>query len=125
VNRGLSAGYDFKGIKLFGFFDYDTSYTKQTGRFATPTTPPTPSGNPNSIPNVNSFNWDVKLNNKNYAYGIGTALPIIKDKLSFTVQYDFEKNNGTADFSSQTFASLCLNQDNINIAPWDDHTRRC
>ncbi len=124
----IDGGYDFKGIKFFGFFDYDTSYTKQRSRFATPTATPAPSGDPNSAPNVNSFNWDVKLDNNNYAYGFGTAFPIIKDKLTFTVQYDFEKNNGTADFTSQAFAanqaSLGLNQDNIDILPWDDYTRQ-
>ena len=41
--------------------------------------------------------------NNNYAYGVGTSIPIIKNKLAFKVQYDFEKNNGYADFTSQVF----------------------
>ncbi len=131
----LDASYDWKGIKFFGFFDYDDGYTNQSSRYTNVTTPTLPSTspnfpnpNPNAAPNVNSFNWDVKLDNRNYAYGIGTAIPIVKNKLSFIVQYDFEKNNGNADFTSQTFtsaqAALGINNSNIAIAPWDDYTRQ-
>lgn len=77
---------------------------------------------------MNSFNWDVKLDNDNYAYGIGTAIPILKNKLSFVVQYDFEKNNGDADFTSQAFTAahvaLGLNNNLIDIPAWDDYTRQ-
>ncbi len=125
----MTRRYDWKGIKFFGFFDYDDGYTNQLSRYANPsTTGGVPSGDPNSAPNVNSFNWTVKLDNKNYAYGIGTAVPIMKNKLSFILQYDFEKNNGNADFTSQTFtssqAALGINNNNIGITPWDDYTRQ-
>ena len=131
----VDASYDWKGIKFFGFFDYDDGYTKQSSRYTNVTTPTLPSTSPNfpnpdptAAPNINSFNWDVKLDNKNYAYGIGTAIPIMKNKLSFVVQYDFEKNNGNADFTSQTFtssqAALGINNSNIGITPWDDYTRQ-
>ena len=59
---------------------------------------------------------------------MGTSIPIIKDKLAFNVQYDFEKNNGTANFTSQDFTAaqtaLGINNGNIDIAPWDDYTRQ-
>jgi MtrB/PioB family decaheme-associated outer membrane protein len=118
----IDASYDWKGIRLFAFFDYETSFWRQTQRQVTP------GANANADPtsgvvNANSFNWEARLNNSNYAYGLGTSFPIIKDKLSFVVQYDFEKNNGNADFTSQ-FLSANLNQDIIDIPRWDDYTRQ-
>jgi len=66
--------------------------------------------------------------NNNYAYGVGATIPIIKNKLAFKVQYDFEKNNGTANFTSQAFTTAQLNaginNGTIDIAPWDDYTRQ-
>jgi MtrB/PioB family decaheme-associated outer membrane protein len=117
----VDATYDWRSIKLFGFFDYDTSYWKQTQRNVTPL--PGASADPGSAPNANSYNWEARLDNINYAYGFGATLPLIRDKLSFTVQYDFQKNNGTADFTSQ-FLSTGLNQSNIDIASWDDYTQQ-
>jgi len=59
---------------------------------------------------------------------VGTSIPIIKNKVAFNVQYDFEKNNGTANFTSQDFTAaqtaLGINNGNIDIAPWDDYTRQ-
>lgn len=115
----IDATYDWRSIKLFGFFDYDTSYWKQTQRNVTPL--PGASADPGSVANANSFNWDARLDNINYAYGFGATLPLIKNKLAFTVQYDFQKNNGTADFTSQ-FLGSGLGQNNMDIAAWDDYT---
>jgi MtrB/PioB family decaheme-associated outer membrane protein len=121
----LDGSYDVKGIKFFAFFDYDKSYTKQLSRYVNPVAGA--SADPNAAASPNSFNWDVKLENNNYAYGIGASIPIIKNKLAFTLQYDFEKNNGNADFTSQAFTAATprgVNNSNIGIAPWDDYTRQ-
>jgi MtrB/PioB family decaheme-associated outer membrane protein len=117
----FDAAYEWKGVKFFGFFDYDVTTTKQTQRFVNPVAGS--SADATVAPNANSYNWNVDLDNKNYAWGIGTSFPIIKDRLAFLVQYEFEKNNGTADFTSQ-FLAAGLNQDNIDIAGWDDYTRQ-
>ncbi len=116
----LDGSYVWKGIKLFAFFDYDVSYTTQAER--------TGGGDPSLAPTTSAYNWSADLQNKNYAYGAGTTFPIIKNRLAFTVQYDFEKNNGTANFTSQEFTaaqtSLGINNGTIDIAPWDDYTRQ-
>ena len=66
------------------------------------------------------------MHNNNYAYGVGTSIPIIKNKLAFNVQYDFEKNNGYGRLyvSGTTQTALGINNGNIDIAPWDDYTRQ-
>jgi MtrB/PioB family decaheme-associated outer membrane protein len=124
----LDGSYDWKGVKFFGFFDYDVTWTdQQTRNVGVTTTPPLPNAFPAAAPNANSYNFRVNLRNDNYAYGAGTSFPIIKKKLTFALQYDFQKNNGTADFTSQflttsTTAAFGRNADLLNMLPWDDYT---
>ncbi len=118
----LDANYVFKGMKLFAFFDYDMSHTSQTQRQGAggngdPSTPPSPTG----------FNWNADMRNQNYAYGLGTSFPVMS-KLALIVQYDFEKNNGWANFTSQSFTAaqtgLGINNGNIDNPYWDGYTRQ-
>jgi hypothetical protein len=117
----VDASYHIKPLKLFCFFDIEKSVSKQTERQYTPggTNP-----NPLNTPNSSGFNWEAELMYLDYAYGIGADIPIVKDRLSLSLQYDFEKSNGTADFTSQ-YLSASLNQDSIDISPWDDYTKQC
>jgi MtrB/PioB family decaheme-associated outer membrane protein len=116
----LDGSYDWKGVKFFGFFDYDMTWTDQQLRQAT-----TGGSNPASgLVSSTGFNWRAGLKNDNYAYGTGTSFPIIKNKLAFIVQYDFEKNNGTADFTSQFRNAAITNANLLNINPWDDYTKQ-
>ncbi len=122
----VDGSYVWKGMKFFAFFDYDVSTTNQTERYVSAN--PTGNSNPAAAPNPLGFNWNANQQNNNYAYGAGTSFPIIKDKLAFVVQYDFEQNNGTANFTSQSFTTaqtgLGINNGNIDIGPWDDYTRQ-
>jgi hypothetical protein len=121
----VDANYTWKDFKFFGFFDWDSSYTNQLSRQATGAVGQ--SASMNAAPTTTNFNWNADLKNDNYAYGIGGVVPILKKKLSLVVQYDFEKNNGIADFTSQAFsqaASLGINNNNIPIPQWDDYTRQ-
>ncbi len=124
----MDGSYDWKGVKFFGFFDYDVTWTdQQTRNVGVTSTPPLPNPLPQSAPNANSYNWRAGLQNNNYAYGVGSSFPIIKNKLSFIVQYDFQKNNGTGDFTSQFLSTnpnspIALNPNLLNIQPWDDYT---
>jgi MtrB/PioB family decaheme-associated outer membrane protein len=120
----LDGSYVWKGIKFFAFFDYDISYTEQTERYLASASA---NGNPAAPPSPTAFNWNADLRNNNYAYGLGTTIPIIKDKVACKLQYDFEKNEGYADFTSQSFTAAqagLINNGNIDIAPWDDYTRQ-
>jgi hypothetical protein len=116
----VDGNYVWKGMKFFAFFDYDVSLNEQTEREG--------GGNPSAAPTTSAFNWYCNQHNNNYAYGAGTSFPIIKDKLALIVQYDFELNNGTANFTSQSFTAsntaLGINNGNINIPQWDDYTRQ-
>ena len=116
----LDGNYMWNGMKFFAFFDYDVTTQQQYERQG--------GGNPGAAPTVTAFNWNANMRNDNYAYGIGATFPIIKNKLAFNLQYDFEKNNGTADFTAQSFTAAQttagVNNGNIDIAPWDDYTRQ-
>jgi MtrB/PioB family decaheme-associated outer membrane protein len=118
----LDGSYVWKGIKFFAFFDWDVSSTDEIGRSENHTTP---NPDPNAPPTTSNFNWNAYMPNNNYAYGVGTTIPIIKNKLAFKVQYDFEKNNGWADFTSQVYQTATgINNGTVDIAPWDDYTRQ-
>jgi MtrB/PioB family decaheme-associated outer membrane protein len=118
----LDGNYVVKGVKLFAFLDYDYSHTSQMQRQGTGG-----NGDPNSPPSPTGFNWNAELRNQNYAYGLGSSLPLMS-KLSLIVQYDFEKNNGWANFTSQSFTAaqtaLGINNSNINNPFWDGYTRQ-
>ncbi len=118
----IDGSYTWKGIKFFTFFDYDVAYTDQTGRSENHSTPV---GDPSAAPTTSNYNWYSHIPNNNYAYGLGTVVPIIKDKLALKVQYDFEKNQGYADFTSQVYQTAAgINNSTNDIAPWDDYTRQ-
>ncbi len=116
----FDTSYEIKGIKLYGFFDYEISKLDQTSRYINPTG--TYSFNPYSPPVPNSYNWDVELKYKNYVFGLGFEVPILKNKFSLGAQYDFEKSNGNADFTSQ-YLTGTLTQDLIDISRYDDYKK--
>ncbi len=122
----VDANYTWKDFKFYGFFDWDSATTEQLNRQATGAAGQSPYGN--SPPTTTNFNWKADLKNDNYAYGIGAVVPVVKKKLSLIFQYDFEKNNGAADFTSQAFTTAStavgVNNNNISMAPWDDYTRQ-
>jgi len=116
----LDASYEIRGVRLYGYFDYEVAKRDITSRYINPTG--VYSFDPNTVPVANSYNWDVKLKDKNYALGVGFEVPIIAKKLLFGTQYDFEKANGNADFTSQILTGT-LTQDSIDIPLYDDYKR--
>jgi MtrB/PioB family decaheme-associated outer membrane protein len=122
----IDATYTWKDFKFFGFFDWDSSSTNQLSRQGSGAAGQSPSMN--AAPTTTNFNFTAELKNDNYAYGLGVVAPIVKKKLNLILQYDFEKNNGNADFTSQSFTAANttagVNNNNISIPPWDDYTRQ-
>lgn len=116
----FDTSYEIKGVKLYGFFDYEISKADQTTRYINPTG--IYSFNPFDPPVPNSYNWDVELKNKNYVFGLGFEVPILTNKLIAGAQYDFEKSNGNADFTSQ-YLTGGLTQDLIDINYYDDYKK--
>ena len=122
----VDANYTWKDFKFYGFFDWDSATTEQVNRQGAGAAGQ--SSFIGALPTTTNFNWKADLKNDNYAYGIGAVVPVVKKKLSLIFQYDFEKNNGTADFTSQAFTAAStavgVNNSNISMAPWDDYTRQ-
>lgn len=116
----LDASYEIKGVKLFSYFDYEVATRDMSSRYINPSG--TYSFDPNTAPVTNSYNWDVKLKDKNYALGAGFEFPVIAKKLLLGVQYDYEKANGNADFTSQILTGT-LTQDNMDIPLYDDYKK--
>lgn len=117
----LDASYEIKDVRLYGYFDYEDVRTDQTSRYINPSG--TYSNDPNTAPVSNSYNWNVSLKDNNYAYGIGTEVPVMAKKIAVAVQYDYEMSNGNADFTSQILTGT-LTQDSIDIPLYDDYKKQ-
>lgn len=114
----LDASYEMKPIKIYGYIDYEEVKTDQSGRYINPSG--TYSFDPNTAPVNNSYNWDVNLKDKNIAYGIGVEFSVLPNKLAIALQYDYQKSNGNADYTSQILTGT-LTQDSIDIGAYDDY----
>ena len=119
----LDASYVVKGVKFFAFFDYDISHTSQTQR----------SGRgrqrrPRQSSQPHRLQLERRAAQQQLCLRPGHLAARSCTRLSLIVQYDFEKNNGRANFTSQSFTAaqtaLGINNGNIDIAPWDDYTRQ-
>lgn len=119
----IDATYAAKFAKLYGFFDYEEIKTDQSSRAIGSNLTNTSSFDPSSAPTASNFNWDVKLKEKNYMFGIGVEVPVIPNTLSVSVQYDYQKSNGNADFTSQVLAST-VTQETIDLPEYDDYTQK-
>jgi MtrB/PioB family decaheme-associated outer membrane protein len=110
-------------IKLFGYLAYERIENNQFQRQLLPTD----SGNPGTPPTATGFNWDVKQKDREYDYGIGAEIYVIPKKLTFTLQHDYVRSNGFADFTYLLGANPLpagRTQDNIDISDWDDYRLR-
>ncbi len=114
----LDASYEMKPVKIYGYIDYEEVKTDQAARYINPTG--TYSFDPNTSPVNNSYNWDVNLKDKNIACGAGIEFTIMPNKLALALQYDYQKSNGNADYTSQILTGT-LTQDSIDIAAYDDY----
>jgi MtrB/PioB family decaheme-associated outer membrane protein len=76
-------------------------------------------------------NWDAKQKDRTYGYGIGTEVFVIPKKLTLVFQHDYLKSNGSVDFTLDPALFVAsngiagANNENIDIARWDDYTLYC
>jgi MtrB/PioB family decaheme-associated outer membrane protein len=47
----------------------------------------------------NDFPWEAKQKDRTFAYGLGTEIYAIPNKLTFVIQHDYLKSNGKVDFT--------------------------
>jgi MtrB/PioB family decaheme-associated outer membrane protein len=75
--------------------------------------------------------WDAKQKDRTYGYGIGTEVFVIPKKLTLVFQHDYLKSNGSVDFTLDPALFVAsngiagANNDNIDIARWDDYILYC
>lgn len=115
-----------KRLRLFGFADYELIRTDQFQRqlplgAATGFDPSTP-------PTATAFNWTAEQKDRSFGYTLGSDIFIIPDKLTLTVQHSFLRSDGSIDYTYLLGAvplPAGRNQDNIDLADWDDYRLRC
>ena len=110
----VDASYEMPDLfKIGAFFDYETvkndSYHRNFINNADVSTPPTST----------NYNWSAKLEDKNYSYGVGLTIPVVKNTLKFATSWTYEKANGKADFASQNNYGTPL-----NIDQYDDYKKQ-
>ncbi len=74
------------------------------------------------------FPWDAKQKDRTFAYGLGTEIYAIPNKLTFVFQHDYLKSNGKVDFTIDPGLLVAANglgganQDNVDIMHSEDYT---
>lgn len=115
-----------KWARLFGFVDYELIRFDQFQRqlplgTATGFDPATP-------PTATAFNWSAEQKDRSFGYTLGSDIYIIRDRLTLTIQHSFLKSDGSLDYT-YLLGTVPLpagrDQDNIDIANWDDYKLRC
>lgn len=105
----MSADYALKKIlRLYGYFDYEEAILKQAAI-------------------MNASPWNSKQKENTYGYGLQADFYAIPKKLTFTLQYDYLRANGSNDFTFYDTAiwaaiGVPLNLP-VNIPNWDDYHR--
>jgi len=113
-----------KRVRLFGFFDYE--YVK-LDQFQRQIPYGTTLFNPANLPTSTAYNWTVTQTENNYAYGLGTDIYILLEKLTLKLQHNNYKSDGYADYT-YLLNSIPLpggrTQDNIDIPNWGKYETR-
>lgn len=103
----MNADYALKKIlRLYGYFDYEEAILKQAAI-------------------INTSPWNSKQKENTYGYGLQTDFYAIPKKLTFTVQYDYLRANGSNDFTfyeTAIWAAIGVPRNlPVNIPNWDDY----
>jgi hypothetical protein len=117
----LDAGYRIGKIaQINAYFDMELNKDDQFQRAFTSAANANPSG---SVQDSTNYNWDVKMKDNSYAWGVSADIYLIPKKLTLTLQHDSVNSNGHADFTYFTQAALTggRTNDNVDIGNWDDY----
>jgi len=50
--------------------------------------------------NTSRYNWDLERTDVGTSFGVKGEMPLLKDRLKLSIAWDYQKNDGEADFSS-------------------------
>ena len=105
----FNVDYALKKIaRLYGYFDYEEAVLKQAAI-------------------MNTSLWDSKQKENTYGYGLQADVYAIPKKLTFTVQYDYLRANGSNDFTfydNAIWAAIGVARGlPVNIPNWDDYQK--
>ncbi len=84
----------------------------------------------NQMQSSGGLPWEAEQKENSWGYGIGTELYVIPKKLTLIFQHDYLKSNGNVDYTLNGGlfglgglpAFPAANNENIDIARWDDYT---
>ncbi len=105
----FNADYALKKIaRLYGYFDYERARLDQTGL-------------------VNASLWESKQREDTYGYGVRADLYAVPGKLTFIVQGDYLRANGSNDFGffdNAIWGNISVPVGApVDIAAWDDYQK--
>ena len=110
-----------KRVRLFGYFDFEYAKLDQ---FQRQLPSPTTAFNPALLPTTTAFNWTVTETDRSYAYGLGTDIYIIPNKMTLRLQHTYVKAQGFADYTYLLGTNALpagRTQDNIDISNMDNY----
>jgi MtrB/PioB family decaheme-associated outer membrane protein len=114
-----------KRVRLFGYFDYEYVKLEQFQRQLPFNA--TSGFDPFLPPTSTFFNWTVTQTENNWAYGVGTDVYILLQKLTLNLQYNNWKSDGFSDYTYLLGANPLpagQTQDNIDISNWGNYQTR-
>ena len=122
----IDANYVLKKLlKISAYFDYELTkyfqFQRELPFIAT-------SGfNPKTPPTESEFNWTAGQRDKSFDYGFGADIYAIAKKLTFRLQHDYVRSNGSIDYTYLLDGNPLPDdqtQNNIDISNWDDYRLR-
>ena len=127
----VDAGYTIGNIiQLNAYVDYEAkrSYQFQRQLPAPPVTAANPFG---PTQDATNFNWDARIDDYTFSFGVNAEVFIIPKKLTMVFQYDNVQSNGGVDLTYLNSAALAAGtpagtrtNENIDLNTWDDYTLR-
>jgi MtrB/PioB family decaheme-associated outer membrane protein len=119
VDAGYSIG-QIAQLNAYGSYEKNRSYQFQRS-FTSDAT-----ADPYGSQTATDYNWDVRMKDDSFSYGVNAEIFIVPKKVTLVLQYDDIKSNGQADFTYYTSLALAggRTNENIDIGAWDDYTLR-
>ncbi len=125
----VDAGYTIGAIiQVNAYVDYENTRSYQFQRRFAAAAGADPNG---ATQDANNYNWDARIKDGTFSYGVSAEVLLVPKKLTLQVQYNNTKSNGSVDLTYLNAAALAAGtpagtrtNDNIDLGAWDDYTLR-